>query len=119
MSFLTQGKWTRPALALGFDPVAVAQRALVTGAIKLGNAPASAPVSPSPKPTRRGRRLRHPDMAHLKGNAYRVEWNRRHRAALVRAGLTTEGKPRTNRRHPQLRGLKGRAYLKAWQALQK
>lgn len=118
MSFLTQGKWTRPALALGFDPVAVAQRAIVTGAIKVKELAVASPA-PRPPKARQPRRLRHPDMAHLKGNAYRVEWNRRHRAALIRAGLTTEGKPRTNRRHPQLRGLKGRAYLKAWQALQK
>lgn len=117
MSFLTQGRWSRPALALGFDPLAVVQRAIVTGLVQPAAAPAR-PARRSVSGVKRARK-RHPELAHLSGNALRVAWNRKRRAVWRAAGLTSEGKPPRNQKHPDLRGLRGRAYVQAWRAKRK
>ena len=94
MSFLQQGKWNRPALVLGFDPLAVVQRALVTGALK------TAAPAPKKKPAQLMRELR---------------------ARRKAAGLTREGKPRRKflKVHPELRGLPRREYLTRFMRLRR
>lgn len=86
MSFLTQGKWSRAALILGFEPLAVVQRALVTGALK----------TPEPESKKTPAQL----MREL-------------RARRKAAGLTAVGKPKRKflKVHPELRGLSRREYL--------
>lgn len=94
MSFLTQGKFARPALGvarLGFDPVALVQRALVTGLL---TAPPAARPAPLPRKTP-------------------AQLMRELRARRKAAGLTREGKTpgRFNLKHPRFKGLPRREYL--------
>lgn len=103
MSFLTQGKFARPALGvarLGFDPVALVQRALVTGLL---TAPPAARPAPVPRKARVVRRPRKTP----------AQLMRELRARRKAAGLTREGKTpgRFNLKHPRFKGLPRREYL--------
>lgn len=89
-SFLTQGRYAKPALmiaALGFDPVAVVRRAVLSGRL--------------PDPAQCGQRARQPVRVRMSAEekakrkaAYHLAYTRRARAANVARGLTQDGTPR-------------------------
>ena len=98
-SFLTQGRYAKPALmiaALGFDPVAVVRRAVLSGRL-----PDPAKCGRLPDPAKCGQRARQPvrvrvsaaEQAKRKA-AYHLAYTRRARAANVARGLTQDGTPR-------------------------
>ena len=114
MSFLTKGKWNRPAMVLGFDPVALVQRAMVTGLLPKPGAPASTPAL----------RVRQPKAGLETGAPPKknpAQLMRELRARRKAAGLTREGKPKTkfNKVHPELRGLPRREYLTRFMRLRR
>lgn len=97
-SFLTRGRYSRPALTLGFDPREVVRRAIITG--RLQPAP---PATPEPVKRPVGRPAKYHTEAEREAAL---------KAAYARADARRKGQPApllyTHR--PELAGLKGRAY---------
>lgn len=95
-SFLQSGQWAKPAFALGFDPKAVVQRAIVTGMVSVSGEP-------------QGPGWREVAKARTRAS---MRTARAHRSAAGKAVST--GQPLRNQRHPELRGLDRKEYLKAY-----
>lgn len=91
-SFLTRGRYAKPALmvaALGFDPVAVVRRAVLSGRL------------PDPERCAVRRRPRvplDPSVKAARKAARHLAYMRRARAANAARGLTQDGKPRIYQR---------------------
>ena len=107
-SFLTQGRWSRPALVLGFDPAEVVRRAVVNGTLlKVG--PTCGRPRPSNQTTESAPSAALPQAA----KKTPAQLMRDLRARRKAAGLTSDGKPKRKflKVHPELSGLPRREYL--------
>lgn len=98
MSFLQQGRWSRPVLALGFDPREVVRQAVLNGTLPT--------VVPNVRKGGRGIKYRTEAERLAARKDAKTRWIARHLAA----GLTVTGKPLQVTRRPELRGLPPKEY---------